>query len=1033
MWSTELLANGFNPVGSSSESPLDDLDDINFSLHGVQDRGKFAEPLQAIRDGPEVKALDVWTRFNRGNERYEHINKVQIKQSLSEPSTAEMRKRETSMKDVTDKSTTSPYLLSKQTICSVDITRRSKKEPLGFFIRQGDGCLKRTGIFISRVTKGSLADTGGLLKVGDEILKINEVDIKGYCLTDVVQLIQVPSRLILTLRTVNRCQGNTRPVIYTRHSSPSLMKTQEKDQQKSTSYTKNGESLMAKNGSLKGKQKEQFNDKSNVNEFDSGDLSKNTSTIDELIRLLRAHTEEQNSLKKANLQSDKVSDNTAKKVTIDISNPDGSSSTLTQTNIYEPKKISTITPATTVDLVFDDDDMGAKSYTPTKPHPYHRVSVATPQESVSSYNPSTSQDLEDDKLKVKAFSRSRSSSRGSCESSGGSGSPKPRRRLPSLPTEDEQRKRTESNLQLRMEQKPRRKLPTPPASPILDQRHFGPPSTQRSLDRRQKTLSWGGPESDSLTEIKEIIPDSKMKDTHNNKSDTATNESDSSPDQQLKQGHEQATHNTKRHDKEDQNQPTSRGSVIYRRSQSQYSDFFEQQRHSMLMQTFSSGKSSIASSATPASLSLSLDSRDTEPSKRKLLGMDHLSPPNATVKVKSRDSSPAMRRHTSSSLLFGKSKTVSPALSRSSIESEPGFIVFPDEFKDIDLSCSHAVSGMMKVRILKAANLNTIDKKRHKKICCSVEVDFERKASTSNKKVSKNPTWDEVFEVEIQHGREMSFLCYGSSKKEFDKPIARASFYLTPLVRQSMAHQLVVRLTPEGLLYVELEFTEIKALLKRTQSSKNSGVFGFNLSVTSEQEHSDLPVIIRKCVSEIEKRGLDTVGLYRISGNARKKQAIKAEFEENSHAVDISEENCPDINVVTGTLKDYLRELPEPLITEKMSRRLLDGVEENIEEKDTQTKKGYLSKVLSELPVTNRNTLSFILSHLCRVVRNEENKMDSRNLSVCLAPVLQYAPTNMIEPKDLLGLKTYLKAVEVLIDVWNDVETVERDSTVIQV
>lgn len=1024
MWSTDLLANGFNQVPTTSQTSLDDLDDINFSFNGVTSHERYSKTSKSLhavgnRDGYDMLSnRDVWSFKSRVG----HIDKVPIHQTLSQPSTISTQKQEISMKNPINQSTTSQNIPSVQTIHNVDITRPNKKEPLGFFIRQGDGFSNKTGIFISRVTKGSLAETGGLLKVGDEILRINDVDIKGYSLTDVVQLIQAPTRLVLTLRTtLNRVQERTRPSIYTRHSSPSLFKSQENDLSRKTSRNHTRESdYMTVNTTAKRKQKGQSMGKTDANE-PSYDLAKNTSTIDELIRLLRAHTEEQNTPKN-DVKSDQiVGDST----TVDFANPDSCASTLTQTNINDTKSISTLTPATTVDLLFDDDDLGAKTHAPCKPHPYNRNSITKFNESVSPDKPASRsfQTVESEKLNVTTCHRSRSSSYGSS----GSLSPKPRRRLPSLPTEEEQRKRTDYNMSARGGiEKLRRKLPTPPASPIMTRSH------RFAEHRKQKTLSLSSPDNgEVLTDIKEVVQNVSAMDTNNNKAQHLQITPEKSPANQTTREHDLTTYNREQSERQT---PKSPSSVIYRRSQSQHSDFFEQQRHSMFLQSFSSGKNNTDSTRNSTCLSLSLDSRDSENTMGKPVEVDYLSVRNARGKAKSREGSPnTMRRHGSSSLLFRINKSISPAVSRSSMESDPGFQVFPDDFKDVDLSCSHAVSGMMNVRILKAANLNQVDKKRHKKICCAVEVDFESKATTSSKKVSKNPSWDEVFEVEIQHGREMSFLCYGCSKKEFDTPIARASFYLTPLVRQSRSHQLALRLTPEGILYIELEFTEIKTLLKRTQSSKNSGIFGFNLSITSEQEHGDVPVIVRKCVSEIEKRGLDTVGLYRISGNARKKQAIKAEFEDNSLTADISEDNCPDINVVTGVLKDYLRELPEPLITEKMSQQLIQGMQENIQDKEPKEKKGYLCKVLSELPVTYKNTLSFILSHLCRVMANDINKMDSRNLSVCLAPVLQYSPTNLSDPKDLLGLKTYLKAVEVLIDVWSDVETMEREKNVLTV
>lgn len=992
MWSTELIANGFNQV--PAETSLDDLDDIEFNFRSVQGQEKSTKLLQTVREKNGAHTLDALGQIKKDITR---DDKLTLHQSLSLPTG--MRKSETSTIYGNTKSTTTR---------TVEITRTSK-DPLGFFIRQGDGLTKKTGIFISRVTKGSLADSGNLLKVGDEILEINKVDIKGYCLIDVVELIQAQTHLNLTLRKPNRTQGYVRPGIYTRHSSPSLLKKNDKDQQKAIHSRDDSQQLMT--STPKHKQK----DKSNANDFDSSELSKNTSTIDELIRLLRAHTEEQNRQHKDEAKTHSpdrhLDNNTPKNEPTNNGNPNFLAG---QTNAYhEARKISTITPTTTVDLLFDDDDTEpviTSQQSPNKSeHPYHRISITKSPEK-SSFEQSLSLAKEPAKLNVGHRPRSRSSSYGS--GSEGS-SPRPRRRLPSLPTEEINRKRSDSTLSVR-ENKPRRILPSPPASPVMEQRHLGL-KLGRAPDRRQKTLSWGGPGSGSLTQIRELV-DAKRKDTNNNK---PTKEKSLRKQQSQSQDHVASPRKHQDH--------STHGPVVYRRSQSQYSDVYEQQRHSMFLQTVSSGKTSLGSSRSSASLSLSFEmDSDTESIKDSNSDLKylHVSSGSATLKVKSREASPLMRRRGSSSFLFGKSRDKSPA-SHCKVESDPGFKLFPDEYKDIDLTCTRAVSGMMKVRIIKAVNLNSIDKKKSKKIFCAVEVDFERKACTFQKKVSRNPTWDEVFDVEIQHGREMTFLCYGS-KKEFEKPIARASFFLTPLVRQSQAHQLVIRLEPEGLLYMELEFTEIKTLLKRTPSSKNSGIFGFNLSVTSQQEQCDVPLVVRKCVSEIEKRGLDTVGLYRISGNARKKENLKTQFEENSQDADISADNCPDINVVTGILKDYLRELPEPLITEKMSQQLLHGIDERVQDRETIVKKRFLSRLVSELPESNKNTLAFILSHLCRVVSNPDNKMDSRNLSVCLAPVLQYSPTHLTQPKDLLGLRTFLKAVEVLIEMWNEVEAMDK-------
>jgi RhoGAP domain len=49
-------------------------------------------------------------------------------------------------------------------------------------------------------------------------------------------------------------------------------------------------------------------------------------------------------------------------------------------------------------------------------------------------------------------------------------------------------------------------------------------------------------------------------------------------------------------------------------------------------------------------------------------------------------------------------------------------------------------------------------------------------------------------------------------------------------------------------------------------------------------------------------------------------------FERNSRAVELSPDHVPDINVITGVLKDYLRELPEPLFTKCLFQMTVDAL-----------------------------------------------------------------------------------------------------------
>uniref|UniRef100_A0A8C9YA38 Synapse defective Rho GTPase homolog 1 n=1 Tax=Sander lucioperca TaxID=283035 RepID=A0A8C9YA38_SANLU len=148
-----------------------------------------------------------------------------------------------------------------------------------------------------------------------------------------------------------------------------------------------------------------------------------------------------------------------------------------------------------------------------------------------------------------------------------------------------------------------------------------------------------------------------------------------------------------------------------------------------------------------------------------------------------------------------------------------------------------------------------------------------------------------------------------------------------------------------------------------------ANVFGVELHhlVEKEGSASPIPLLIQKSVAEIERRGLKVVGLYRLCGSAAVKKELRDWFERNSSAVCLSEDLYPDINVITGILKDYLRELPSPLIT----RTLYQVVRE--------------AMMLRPPPAT----LSLLLDHLSLVASHSaSNRMNHQNLAVCFGPVL---------------------------------------------
>ncbi|XP_052361817.1 rho GTPase-activating protein SYDE1-like, partial [Oncorhynchus keta] len=137
----------------------------------------------------------------------------------------------------------------------------------------------------------------------------------------------------------------------------------------------------------------------------------------------------------------------------------------------------------------------------------------------------------------------------------------------------------------------------------------------------------------------------------------------------------------------------------------------------------------------------------------------------------------------------------------------------------------------------------------------------------------------------------------------------------TPLFKSpaSRSQQICVRLEPRGLLYVKLTLLEQWEPPDPRPCHLNPPmVFGVELRhlVDKENTAAPVPLLIQKSVAEIQKRGLRVVGLYRLCGSAAVKKELRDAFERDSAAVSLNEEAYPDINVITGILKDYLRELP---------------------------------------------------------------------------------------------------------------------------
>ncbi|XP_037115694.1 PH_BCR_vertebrate and RhoGAP_Bcr domain-containing protein isoform X2 [Syngnathus acus] len=183
---------------------------------------------------------------------------------------------------------------------------------------------------------------------------------------------------------------------------------------------------------------------------------------------------------------------------------------------------------------------------------------------------------------------------------------------------------------------------------------------------------------------------------------------------------------------------------------------------------------------------------------------------------------------------------------------------------------------------------------------------------------------------------------------------------------------------------LSMKFTSREFSLKRMPSRKQSGVFGVKINVVTKRERSKVPLIVRQCVEEIERRGMEEVGIYRVSGVATDIQALKAAFDSNNKDVSVMMRDM-DVNAIAGTLKLYFRELPEPLFTDELYPNFSGGIALS----DSVAKESCMLNLLLSLPEPNLVTFLFLLDHLKRVAENEGfNKMSLHNLATVFGPTL---------------------------------------------
>uniref|UniRef100_A0A4W3H9C3 Beta-chimaerin n=1 Tax=Callorhinchus milii TaxID=7868 RepID=A0A4W3H9C3_CALMI len=162
-------------------------------------------------------------------------------------------------------------------------------------------------------------------------------------------------------------------------------------------------------------------------------------------------------------------------------------------------------------------------------------------------------------------------------------------------------------------------------------------------------------------------------------------------------------------------------------------------------------------------------------------------------------------------------------------------------------------------------------------------------------------------------------------------------------------------------------------------------VYCCDLTTLVKAHNMQRPMVVDMCIQEIEARGMKSEGLYRLSGFTEHVEDVKMAFDRDGDKADISANAYPDINVITGALKLYFRDLPIPLITFDSYPKFIEAAK--IANADDRLEA--IHETLLLLPPAHYETLRYLMAHLKKITLNQKHTlMTPENLGIVFGPTL---------------------------------------------
>ncbi|KAK0392981.1 hypothetical protein QR680_000005 [Steinernema hermaphroditum] len=333
---------------------------------------------------------------------------------------------------------------------------------------------------------------------------------------------------------------------------------------------------------------------------------------------------------------------------------------------------------------------------------------------------------------------------------------------------------------------------------------------------------------------------------------------------------------------------------------------------------------------------------------------------------------------------------VSPLINRRTPlrSAGPGFDV--DKFRD------NSLTGLLTVHIIAGRGLKIPDKQKGQtnEMYCVLEINEVHRARTGVSTPDRNYRWGETFDIDVYEATQAQFFVYSWHPRFRHQLCHKGMLRLAEVFLIGEKHEewnFSLNLEPKGQLIIRIGFKSSEEVFRRSDLNRHGTIFGSALSRIMEHDASHTPIVLRRLVQEIEDRGVDSTGLYILCGSVEKKKVLRNELDalyNGARSVDLGVNAIADTNVLACVLKDFLRELPEPLVPPSIYRMMAEAAAVIIPT-DTDGNRKLFLKIVDCLPSPNKHTLLLIMDHLKTVLCSEPyNGITVGRLATVFAPLV---------------------------------------------